>query len=554
MISFIKMHKKFFLLALLFLVFIFSFSVHYSLYRSKGFVQTQYSNLLIARNWAETGQLSYENKENVTLSTESVKTEGIPNNLGNKLTFFLYGSLFRIFGFHPELPLYVAFILYSLTSALVFLIIERTFDWKTGLVAGLLINLAPFSLPYSQIVGAHEWAWFFLGLGSLSYFWPKERKLRYLILCGIFLALSSAAKNSFFVAFPAFVIVEFWHERESVKLALKRALLLIVSFIVVAIPLTFFGGNIYLTETFGLPGQNFNDSFTVFTHLFPDPYTFHYERESFIKNFIANKDSFPGGEFRLWGDVGSFLEEYGYKIGFLKAQIITRIFSLWIYFKGLILSSVVFGGLLSWLFIFIGTKELIGKKKQFILLFSATSFVSWLFFMVMLKTSNYVQLLIISLPVVFLVSNGLVKLSEIISNSITFKKIKPDYIALAVISMFLIFYAQVTWWTIRELSLDFGLRASVASFAKSESAKKPNDDWQKVTMTGWSRDTNDMLAYYLNKDFIYFNQDTIKKLAREGKLSDILKKYNISGFIGFDDTTNEIIKKNTKGLKEHKIY
>lgn len=551
MISFFKQHNKIFLAFLFVLIFLFSFSVHYLVYRHEGYVQVAHYNMLTAKNWAQTGQLSYESQENVVLSSESLKTQGVPTNLGNKLTFYIYGMLFRIFGFHTEMPLYTAFTLYSLSAFFIFLIIKRAFDLKTGLVAVFLLNLAPFSLPFMQMAGSHEWAFFFFVLASFFYFWPKERKLQYLILSGLLLGLSAAARNSFFVTFPPFVILEFWRQRESMKLAVKKALILSFGFLITVIPFTFLGGNVYFSELLDQP-NTYDESFTILVHLFPDPYTFHYDRENFIKEFVANMNNFPGGQFRLWGDVGSFLEEYGYKIGFFKAEIVTRLYSFWIYFKGLFLSAIVFGGLLSWFLIFVGAKKLADEKKYLFPVFGAVFFASWFSLLIFLKTSNYVHLLNLTLPIVFLMSPGIVKLSEIVSNSFNFKKIKPSHSALVVILMFLIFFAQISWWTNRELSTDYGFRASLQNFAKAELAK-PTIAWQKVTMEGWSKDSSELLAYYLNRDFIYFNPNTIKKLAEQKKLADVMKQYNISGYIGFDADTSEIIRKNTRGLNEYKF-
>ena len=125
-------HQNFRLIFLITIIFFSSLLVHYFLYWHWGFVHTEYFNLVIARNWAQTGQLSFENQLNVILSTGDVKEQGVPTDLGNKLTYFIYGLLFKILGFNPLLPLHVSFILYSLAAVCVFLIGWRLFGEGVG--------------------------------------------------------------------------------------------------------------------------------------------------------------------------------------------------------------------------------------------------------------------------------------------------------------------------------------------------------------------------------------------------------------------------------------
>jgi len=537
MISFLKQHKRFGLALLMIFIFFLSFAIHYFFYWSKGFVPGEYYNLLIGRNWAQTGKISYESAENVILSTEAVVSQGTPTNLGNKLTFFLYGFLFRLFGFHPELPLYTTFILYSLAAVFIFLLVWRIFDWKIGLIAALLNLVAPFSLPSSNKIGYHEWAWFFLALALLFYFWSKERKLKHLILTGLFLGLSMAAKNSFFVALPAFLFLEFWEERNIIKKAIWRCAVLLIIFLVFSLPLVFMGGNDYLRELFNFPNK-YNYSSSDFGHLFPDPYTFHYEKNDYLKNLIANKDTYPGGEFRLWGDSGSYIE-YGLSIGFFKAQIITRIYSVWIYLKGF-LSLVVFGGMFTWFLIMLGIFELFKKRNYSLIFFSAVYFASWFFWMIFLKTSNYPQLLILSPPILILAGLGIGKIGEMIAQSFYYPKFSAK-ISMAVAGIFLIFFFQISWWSMRELYLNGEAERQLLKFASSQ---KNSLDFSKkgVTAVGLSPD---ILSYYFDRSFVYFVPETIKKLADKKELNQVFQKYNITGFFGYDEETSKIIDKNT---------
>jgi len=548
MTDFFAGHKKVTLIVLAGLIFLTSFFVRYGLYRVKGFVSTTQFNLIIARNWAQTGLLSYENKDNVVLSSKLVKSDGVPTNLGNKLNFYIYGLLFRYFGFQPNLPMYASFILNSLASVLFFFIIYRIYSLRVGLTAALLSALAPFSLPASNAVGNNEWAVFFLAVAALVFFWPKERKILSLALAGLFLGLSAAVKNSFFIAFLPFVILEFWPAGGLTKRSFLNSVVISLVFLAVVLPLFFIGGNVYLTEMLGATNQ-YEDSFAVVGHLFPDSYTFHYDRDGFLKDHVASLGHASGGWFQFWGDQGAFLEEFGYKVGFFRAEIITRLYSAWIYFKGLFLSLITFGGLLTWFFMVLGIIELREKKEKPLILFCAYFLATWILFLIFLKTSNFAQLSIISLPVSLLAAVGLDKLARSLSVTVDLWWLSTKKIEAAVIIIFLVVFVQISWWSIRELSLEFESTGSAIRAITAHPISCPAGQLS-VIMTGWQAN---ILNYYNNCSFVYFAPSTIKKLAEKEELGQALKIYGIAGYLGYSDEITTIIKKNTVGLKEYKI-
>ena len=548
MTDFFAGHKKVTLIVLAGLIFLTSFFVRYGLYRVKGFVSTTQFNLIIARNWAQTGLLSYENKDNVVLSSKLVKSDGVPTNLGNKLNFYIYGLLFRYFGFQPNLPMYASFILNSLASVLFFFIIYRIYSLRVGLTAALLSALAPFSLPASNAVGNNEWAVFFLAVAALVFFWPKERKILSLALAGLFLGLSAAVKNSFFIAFLPFVILEFWPAGGLTKRSFLNSVVISLVFLAVVLPLFFIGGNVYLTEMLGATNQ-YEDSFAVVGHLFPDSYTFHYDRDGFLKDHVASLGHASGGWFQFWGDQGAFLEEFGYKVGFFRAEIITRLYSAWIYFKGLFLSLITFGGLLTWFFMVLGIIELREKKEKPLILFCASFLATWILVLIFLKTSNFAQLSIISLPVSLLAAVGLDKLARSLSVTVDLWWLSTKKIEAAVIIIFLVVFVQISWWDIRELSLGFDSAKRTIETIKSQpwpcQAEK-----QGVVLAGIGAD---WLNYYADCSSIHLAPQTIKKLTDENKLNSVLRQYGIVAYFGYDEQTTEIIRRNTSGLSEYKI-
>jgi len=544
LIQYFKTHQKISLAVILLVIFLVCFATHFFIYKSNGYAHTEYYNLLLARNWAQTGLVSFESNENVVLSSTALITRGANASLGNKLTWLLYGILFRLFGFHPNLPLYTSFILYSLAAVGIFLLAWRLFGLKIAAIAAGLNILAPFSLPNSITIGYQEWGLIFLVAAALIYFWPQQRTIKHLIITGLLLGLSVAARNSFFIAFFPFLALEFWSARADLKAAIKKSLILSAIFLVVTIPFILIGGNTYLNLELYLPkGDSGYESSIVFNHFFPDPYTFHYDREDFLKNIYDNANLYPGGQAGFLRDTGLFLPEYGASISFWQKEIVTRIYSTWIYFKGLFLSAVVFGGLLTWLFIFIGLADL--KKRKSSLVFFATSFfVFWLAILIVLRTANYQLLLILSLPLTLVTGVGVWRVAQALAKIVPIKKLSKEELSLITAAVILVFFAQLSWWSLRELFGNGTEEPNIFRLAQAQQNKNPFDK-QGVTAVGWSNVAPTELAYYFDRNFINFVPQTVQKLAAEGKLNQVFKNYNITGFIGYDEQLTNIINKNT---------
>jgi len=531
-------HQKVILAILALLIFFFSFGAHYFVYLTKGdsHVPTEYYNLLPARNWAETGELSYENSENVVLSTEMVETDGMPTTLGNKLTLYFYGFLFKYIGFYPSLPLYIAFILYSIAAVFLFLTVLRIFDLKIGLTTAILSVIAPFSLPPANMIGHHELAWLFMILAAFFYFWPKnQKKLIYLVSTGLCLGLAMAAKNSFFIAFLPFFALEFWRNRLVLKTAVLRCAILFVAFLIIATPFTFGGQNSYLGLFFNFDNSVIeNEPFSSFGHFFPDPYTYHHDRDAFLENNLAKTENFSFFKnVHFWGEDVFFIQGAGASVNFMQGWVMPMIYSFLIYSKGLFLSLIIFGGMLTWLFVFIGISELKRRKNYLMIFFSVVFFASWFFCLIAFRTSNYAQVLILALPASIVVGVGLCKTAEFISRS-------SKKILIGTIAMFLILFSQISWWSLHINYATFGQVREVIEFARTEQNKYQFDE-KGVTAVGWFQEAPTLLNYYFNRNFVYFAPQTIKKLADKDELSSVFQNYNITGFIGYDEKTTEII-------------
>ncbi|MFH0852564.1 MAG: glycosyltransferase family 39 protein [bacterium] len=548
--KFLKENKIARVIILVAVIFLFSFFAHYFVYRAIGLTSTSYFNLLVSRNWSENNSFAYENANGAVLSLEAVKTQGVGAELGNKLTFLLYGLLFRTTGFHPDLPIFVSFFIYSLCAVILYFIASRHFRREIALTAAFLAILAPYALPFSNAAGTQEWAYLFLTIASFIYFWPKDRKIIYLLLAGLFLGLSAAAKNNFIVAFPAFLVLEFLAQRKNLKIALQRCFWFGLSFLLVAFPFFLIGGNSYFGVMLGV-NQSPNEPSYIYGYVFPDPYTFYNKRQEFLREvYVQNQGISLIKQFSFWGDFGMFFKDYGVSIGFFKSEIVTRAFSAWMYFKGLFLSLIVFGGAFSWLLIFLGGQELWRQKKHNWFVFGLSFIVSWLAILTFLKTSNFAHLAVLNLPASIFLALGISRIAKLAAEHFDLEQKSAKMIMGGVTAVLVFFFFQISWWNLHEAYANPGQTRQILAFARNEENKNLFGK-NGVTVVGWASEMPEALAYYLDRNFIYFAPSTIKKLAAKNELKQVFKKYGITSFAGYDKELTEIITENTNNeLKE----
>lgn len=547
---FLNHPKKATIIAALF-VFAISFALYFSIYHSKGFLITRYDEVLIARNWAQTGILGYENVDNVVISTKLMSTQGVVTTLGNKLTYYIYGMIFRAFGFHQSLPMYVSFFLYAVSAALLFLLIKKLFGWSIGLLAAAINLVAPFFLPYILSVGKSEWAYFFFIVATLIYFWPvRDKKIGRLIWAGLFFGASVAARNSYFVIILPIIFLELFVSQQFVwKKKIMRSLILSVAFLLVAAPFSFSGGNSYLGLIFG--GQKFEASH-ILDHIYPDPYTAHTEGSQYINGLIDKSKSYSFSQkVSFWGDSGMFLRLFdSARVGFFWGRVIPTIFSFVFYLRAF-LSLIVFGGVLMWLLVVLGFKKIsANKSNKSFLIFAVVSLISWYVSLSLAETSNYPHYLMLVYPLVVLAGAGIYVLAEYVSDYFALKDWRRLCAMILVSIAFLLPMLEISWWHLRDYYQNSMAEVAGESFVKNH--KSEDFSQNGVIMVGYFPKASVLFNYHFDRSFIYFHPDTIKSLATQGKLESVFKSYKISGFLGYDEDITSLISQQTHNqLKQY---
>jgi len=285
--------KKIVLLLLFFTtIFIGSFCVWYAPVLFKG--QAPYKikdSLVIAKNFQQTGVFGFENKLNVFLAPSLVKDEAEVALAGNKLTTYLYAALFKVTGpLSPDVLVIVSILLNCLALLIFAVVVRRLYGFGAAALFSALYALTPILWQQIYSIGSYEFAFLFLSLFFLCFVFGRgaRRENIWLFSAGICLVLAALAREAFLLLIPILFLYFWLYRSRRLLIPLFIPVVLILS--VFYIP-SFFsqeGGNVYSKLFFSnAQSENSFQDFSLYGHLYPDPYTYHFERQSFLDSYNA---------------------------------------------------------------------------------------------------------------------------------------------------------------------------------------------------------------------------------------------------------------------------
>ena len=487
-------------------------------------------NLVLARNLSSIGEYKIIDEKDVVLSSSLVAKEGILSDRGNKLTPILYSKIFDIFGFNQVVPLYTSLFLYGITTVLLFLLVLKLFNFKLALIFIGIDILMPFVLAGSIWFGFYEFGMLFFIFAIFIYLWKKEVGWLRLFLSGLFFGLAALARNAFLISFIPFFLYDFysnvfrksnWKKIQSwIGPAAKRGFIFILPIILL------WGGMMLSDYSKGTINHYLTKGDVGYDgHLFRDPYTYHFDRDSYIKEIQDTTN----------GETIYFLNKYNYDISW-KQHLTIYFYSVKFYLNEFFRQPTL-GGPLIIFFLILGAIYLFKTRRR--LLNLIVFWMGILFFMlVFLGTSNWDHFLEIRFPLVLLVSLGLYWILNWLRKVVTSKKV---YYWL-VIGLFLVSFLhliQADKWMFHEKYLYSRVEEKTSLV---ESIKKSNIDVGVSDIIATSRDPI-FLNYYTDLNYIYFAPKTIEKLLQENKLQWAFDQFGVTKIAGYDnDLIKEMIK------------
>ncbi|MBU2472869.1 MAG: hypothetical protein ABII95_02600 [Patescibacteria group bacterium] len=535
-----EINKKNLLITSIFLlaVFILAIVVWYSPVMFKGYSSNSPSTgSLLARNLHQSGLYSIENNLNVALSSNSIKDQSILSAGGNKLTPILYSKIFNFIGLPQVSDLILLSIFISALTLIIFTgIVLYLFNFKTALIFSLIYIFLPFNwqLPYAFSV--YEFALLFLSLFFLFYFYgiakQQEYKYLYLIISGGFLALACLSKEALLLIVP-FLLVYLWLRGQ------KRYLFCIfIPFLILwgSVWLPDIKHNVYLqiftTET---SEKVKSADFAFYGHVYPDPYTYHFEREEFIKNL---QERINGDNFVLMKEIDLTRELKN--MGIAEIGLVDRIRA------GLTLGSRhVFrfvsleeiGGPFILLLILLGFYTLRRENKslyQFFVYWVSSS----IFLMSFVALVGRNHLMDFNWAIALVISLGLLTLGKIVNNYFQVQNKKATIIYLVILLAVLyqlVLVNHVAWSKIYDNSNNLIIEAYSQEIRKIDIA----DD--EIIAINLGEGTMYSLSYLTNKSVVLFRSETIENLLAKDELDFAFEQFNVKYILGYSEELSKKI-------------
>ena len=509
---------------MVFLIFIISTAVRFGPIYHKGYSYgLSVDNLILARNLSLVGEYKIDNEKNVVLSSEVVKERGKESQIGNKLTPILYSKVFDIFGINKNIPLWTSLILYGIVSVLLFLLVLKLFNIWIALIFSFVEILSPLINQFAIRPGFYEWAALFLTVTLFLYLRKRKPNLAVLFFSGLFLGLASLARNSFLIIPFAFLVYDFYKSR-----SLKRVLIFILP--------VFILWGIYLGPSIFQKGEVSNvylsskETSSGYLHIFPDPYTWHFERDAYVEKI-------KGADFYNY-DYSQFLSKYGYPVS-LKDKISMYWASIISYPKGLFAQTTIGGPFLIF-FLVLGGFYLHKKRKDLLELFTIWAVLTYLFLITM-ASNHWGHFLSLQFPIFLLISLGIYwTLQFVLKQNLesTFKYL----LIFGVIFVLSLHLTQSNKWTFHERYLYSKVGETLNLVKAIERKEDKIDKVNDVIAVGSPNSrASFVLNWYTDFSYVYFDPHTVEKLIEEDKLQWAFKQFGVTKILGYDEELAEKI-------------
>ena len=534
------MLKKILFILFLIIIFFLAIGIWYSPILFKGYpVHTTGSDALVrARNYSLTGKYAAENKLNVILAPELIKKQSQPSFYSNKLGTLLYSYPLKWFNINNNnsavllncLLLALALIFFSLT-------VYYLFNFKTALFFSLIYVLLPSNWDVTQLMIGYSVALVFLSLFFLFFslgtqkftrdkniiksikFWPHGLCL---ILAGIFLILACASREALILILPILFIFLIFQRLKKYLLYIFIPLIIIAC--LVYLPGLISGENVSLVLiNHSSNSQTEAADFHFYSHLFPDPYTYHFNQTEFIENKLKNQTESDIlqqiGTQKVLASVGFLTPNLWQRFQIGTTHLFRHIFRLF--------SITEIGGVLIFLLIFLGFYVL--KKYN---TYWSKFFIWWLMgsylIMAYIVFANRNHNMDFGWLFALCTSLGIFFIADSFKDK--FKK-KNIYLAIFILVFTLynlVLANHVMWGQNYDQSFIPYLNAYTSAISQKEISSS------EVIAVPFDAGDAYNLNFTTQKNVVVFRQETIQQLIKQNQLSSAFNTFQVSHILGYD--------------------
>lgn len=539
----------------LFFIFVAAFSVWYSPVLFKGYTPYKMTEIMpIAKNLSQTGKFSMEDKQSVLLPTSLIKEKGENATSGNKLTVYLYAWIFKVVGvLNPHQLVVAAILLNSLSLAVFAFTVLRLFGFGVaGLFAAIYIFM-PYNWESVYSLGTYEFAIFFFSIFFLFFLLGRKakREALFMSLAGAFLSLSALSREVFFLMLPIMAAFLWFNNKSSSNqndLSLcgkmwnkKRLIYLFVPVILILsvfyFPGFFSGGeNNYSGFFSGSEKQKPMDS-PFYEHLFPDPYTYHFEREKFLADFdkkIENSGFVESLESK------KILANLGIRSMGIIDRLSLGVILLFTHLSRFISLEFVAGPFVL-MFALLGLYSLREKDKNFYR-FSIYWFLGTMLLLSFVVVASRSHLRDFNWIIPVLASLGIFFFADILKDNLKLSK-RQSIMFLSVMSFLFVYNLILADHVVFGKVYDGNPSRKLEAYAQEIKKMVVKDG--EVIAVGLNPKEEIILSYLADKSMVIFAPKTIIKLSEEGKIAEAFKKFNVKYILGYNSELASWIEKDT---------
>ncbi len=497
--------------------------------------------LLQARNFGEGGVFSLTDQLGRYLHPELLKVSGTPSADGGRLSAIIFGWIGT---FVPYADLigwsFVASVLLGACLFPLWIATRSFFDTCVAWITVVIFALMPMYWREAIFINNYQIALFFLFMSFASYGVLRRKTLLAVAIAGLFFGLAVSAKDTFLVFVPWYVIATLWFCRP----AWKKGLLMITVFGVCSLApyLTPYAGDI---RTLGYPvNQNLARVWPgeeeieneIYLHLYPDPYTYFFDRERFERELLARVQTL------------SALERMQYQKILLNFDLAPGFFTSLLNGAWLFVGSIpsyfqqdTMGGVFLWLFILPGIVLLWRKNKRFaiailgLLIFTELSIRFVLHF-------NREHLMDVGWALALFAGIGIANIAEGLSRS--WKKITPTMLTSVIM---LVVAAQLIQANRTRFARIYSKVMVQHTVAAAEALRALPENVIVATPLGPSNLTQ--VALLSGTSVVLFSGETVRRLLEQGTLSDVFKQYEVTHVFGYPDALAESMRRAMPSLR-----
>lgn len=499
----------------------------------KGYAAYSFStNFTLARNLSLVQSYSMENKYNVILSPDLIKLHGQESTMGNKLTSIIYGWIFSAFGvLNMDQLVLLATIVYALAMVIFALSVYRLFGLKITLLFLLTYIFLPINWTNALNPGYFEFSLLFLSVFFLFYFMGEGKKYDFLYLApaGLFLFLSSWSREAFFLFVPG-LFLYFILTRK------YRELLLVLTPFMIALSILWLPqissngySNLFTTQASdALKGADFQ----TYGEFYPDPYTYHFDRDLFLGQNLVAPSINPIGQFYQIKNLVNF--------GIRRPSIYERVVigsCLLAEHAWRFLDINQLGGPLVIAIVLLGFYDLSIKRRDLAILFLLwpVTVLLLLSYVVFAGRSHIIDMVF---PLALLIALGLERLLRSFgSTTDNNKSASFNFVFIALFVCNLLLCGKNFIDNIYSHSLADQNRAYAEAVSKEDIK---NEEIIATDSNGYE------LNYLTGKSYVVFTDGTIRKLIDQGKLDDVFDIFRVKFVLGYSDRLTAEILDNSK--------